>query len=73
MLSPDRFKALGFTCYRLPQLQNFLHAAAQFATIQLVALHPSQMVTSIRRLCIISLRGTLQLRQVNQEGGGTIF
>ena len=51
MFGPDGFEASRLRRCSFPELQNFLYAAAQLATVQLVAQYPSEIVTIIWHPC----------------------
>ena len=54
MFGPDGLEASRLRSCSFPELQNFLYAAAQLATVQLVAVHPSEVVTIIWHRCTIA-------------------
>ncbi len=47
MLAPHIFKAPNFSWPGLPHLHNLLDAAAEFAAIQLIVMHPPQVMAVI--------------------------
>lgn len=48
MLGPDGFQARRLSGGTFPELDDLLYTAAQPACIQLIALHPFEVITTIR-------------------------